>query len=137
MLPARHEPVPADLFADPRTLVVPRPGATLLPVMDPGTNLREVAKQMLLLEDHLAQPLRRCPDCIGKHLLTWEAFAEEGLTLDRSGQTAPVFGRLAAGARLCQLALLRGEDPFVVAQWVRGMRKTLLPVVFPWKRPQT
>ena len=121
-------------FSDPRTLLAPRPGASILPVMDPGFNLREIAKQMILLEDHLLQPLKRCPDCIGKHLLWWEGLAEEGSALDRTGQTTEAFARLAAASRVCQLALLQGEDPAVVGQWVRTLRKTMLPVVFPWRR---
>ena len=45
-------------------------------------SLRECCKQLVLLEDHLAHPNKRCPDCIHKHRLTAEAFAEEALTLD-------------------------------------------------------
>lgn len=120
---------------DARSVIVPRRGASLLPVMDPAFNLREIAKQMILLEDHLAQPLKRCPDCIGKHLLWWEGLAEEGAALDRTGESLDLFGRLAAASRICQMQLLDGADPFMVAQQVRAMRKTLLPAVFPWKRP--
>ena len=114
--------------------IMPRPGATLLPVMDPAFNLREIVKQMILLEDHLIQPLKRCPDCIGKHLLWIEALSEEGAALDRTGQSTQLFGRLAAASRICQTALLNGEDPHAVAQWVRAVRKTLLPAVFPYSR---
>jgi hypothetical protein len=51
------------------------------PLMDPGYNLREVAKQLVLLEDHLFQEAKRCPDCIRKHFLTVEALLEEAVTL--------------------------------------------------------
>lgn len=54
----------------------------LYPILDPKFNLREVAKHMILLEDHLFQTGRRCDDCINKHRLTLEAFLEEAITLD-------------------------------------------------------
>lgn len=71
-----------------------------------GFSAREAAKQLILLEDHLACPDKQCPDCISKHKLSAEAFAEEALALDgaaklpwlaglpraiRSAQTGPDF----------------------------------------------
>lgn len=56
------------------------------PILDPKFNLREVAKHMILLEDHLFQRGRRCDDCINKHRLTLEAFLEEAITLDKTGE---------------------------------------------------
>jgi tRNA nucleotidyltransferase/poly(A) polymerase len=55
--------------------------ASLLPIMEPIYNLREIAKQMILLEDHLFQPRKQCPDCIDKHLMCIEALGEEMVTL--------------------------------------------------------
>lgn len=55
----------------------------LLPVMDPMYNMREMSKQIILLEDHLFQSEKRCHDCICKHFLTIEALAEEAITLDK------------------------------------------------------
>jgi hypothetical protein len=55
----------------------------LFPVLDPRFNLREVAKHLILLEDHLFHQGKRCKDCILKHLLTIEAFLEEAITLDK------------------------------------------------------
>lgn len=37
--------------------------SSLLPIMSPLFNLREVCKHLTLLEDHLNQPRKRCPDC--------------------------------------------------------------------------
>lgn len=54
----------------------------LLPVLDPRFNLREVTKQMILLEDHLCHEGKRCNDCITKHFLTIEGFLDEAVTLD-------------------------------------------------------
>lgn len=60
------------------------------PILDPKFNLREVAKHMILLEDHLFQQGRRCDDCINKHRLTLEAFLEEAITLDKTGEHRPI-----------------------------------------------
>jgi len=49
---------------------------------DPSFNLREICKQMILLEDHLVNPSKRCPDCITKHFLMTEALSDEIGTLD-------------------------------------------------------
>ena len=53
----------------------------LLPVMRPAQNMREIIKQCIMLEDHLVQPRKRCPDCTSKHMLAIEALAEECGTL--------------------------------------------------------
>lgn len=52
-------------------------------LMDPKYNLREVAKQLILLEDHLFQTEKRCLDCISKHSMTIEGLLEEAITLDK------------------------------------------------------
>lgn len=54
--------------------------------MEPQFNLREVAKNMILLEDHLFHEGKRCQDCIFKHCLTIEALLEEGITLDKKNE---------------------------------------------------
>ena len=54
----------------------------LYKILDPRFNLREAAKNMILLEDHLFQCGKRCSDCIKKHCLMIEGFLEEGITLD-------------------------------------------------------
>ena len=56
----------------------------LFPIMDARFNLRESAKNMILLEDHLFHSGKQCEDCIKKHCLTIEALLEEGVTLDLS-----------------------------------------------------
>lgn len=49
--------------------------------MRPAQNMREIIKQLIMLEDHLFQTCKRCPDCIRKHFLTVEGLAEECGTL--------------------------------------------------------
>ena len=51
------------------------------PVTDPRYNMKEIAKQSLLLEDHLLEPAKRCAQCIAKHFLTLVALAEEAVSL--------------------------------------------------------
>ena len=60
-------------------------GKKLFPIMDARFNLRECAKNMILLEDHLFHSGKQCEDCIKKHCLTIEALLEEGVTLDLKG----------------------------------------------------
>jgi len=54
-------------------------------LMDPKHNIREVCKHLVLLEDHLNCASKRCMDCITKHLLAAEAYADEGVSLDTDG----------------------------------------------------
>lgn len=99
----------------------------LLPLLDPSFNVREIVKQLLLLEDHLFQARKRCPDCIWKHLLTAEALAEEAVSLggqDIFLQVLP--DRIREIGRALQA---EGELPlFDIAQTVRELRKSLVPV---------
>lgn len=55
----------------------------LYPILDPKFNMREIAKQCLLLEDHLNNIKKRCFDCIRKHFLTIDAFLEEAVSLEK------------------------------------------------------
>lgn len=55
-------------------------------LLDPKHNLREVSKQLVLLEDHLVQKNKRCSDCISKHYLMTEALLEEAIALDIDGK---------------------------------------------------
>jgi len=55
----------------------------LHPILDPRFNFREVAKQCLLLEDHLNNSRKRCLDCIRKHFLIIDALLEESVSLEK------------------------------------------------------
>lgn len=59
----------------------PPKSITLLPVLRPSFNAREICKELALLERHLNEPQQRCKDCINKHFLTIEALAEEAISL--------------------------------------------------------
>lgn len=55
----------------------------LHPILDPEFNMREVAKQCLLLEDHINNKKKRCIDCIKKHFLMVDGLLEEAVSLEK------------------------------------------------------
>jgi len=99
-----------------------------LPIMSPVHNMRELCKQLVLLEDHLFQPPKHCPDCVRKHLLTAEALAEEAITLDKSGEHRDLLAGLPEKIRDMQRGVLAGDSidhKRSVAQRARAVRKKL------------
>ena len=114
-------------------LITIKPGK-ILPVSNPAFNIREATKQMILLEEHLSVPAKRCPDCIGKHLLAIEALADEAACLDKKQELGRLPGELGTLSRKAQGDLLSGADPCKVAQDIRAVRKKLLKRVFPYKK---
>jgi len=99
-------------------------------VMDPMFNLRECAKQMILLEDHLFHAYKVCPDCIRKHLMTIEAMAEEAVTLDKMGIFQKMGEAIAEQARQWLETLTDGAKLLDVAGQIRGVRKSLVQLCF-------
>lgn len=100
-----------------------------LSLMDPMFNVREICKQLLLLEDHLAHENKQCPDCISKHLLAAEAFAEEATTLDDTGEYGEFTEQIADVIRKAQEALTDDANRHRVLQGLRRLRKALVAVV--------
>lgn len=94
--------------------------------MNPLYNLREMAKQLILLEDHLSHERKRCPDCIRKHLLTCEALAEEAVTLDEEFKHIGYTSGLAEMVRGWWTRVQNGDDFNQIAQDIRGVRKELV-----------
>ena len=112
-------------------------GMGLLPIMSPLYNLREVCKQMSLLEDHLNNARKRCPDCIRKHFLTIEALFEEAVSLDKDFQYGEHLEGKAQEMRDLQGAWLdcrgkktEGKDYLMIAQALRVIRKSFAPECF-------
>lgn len=106
-----------------------RMASNIYPLTDPRFNFREIYKQICLLEDHLNNPQKHCPDCIIKHHLTIEAFAEEARSLDVNGDF------LSAASSFIRLAIRsfnawRTETfpPTFLAQMWRSARKSLIPL---------
>lgn len=103
----------------------------LLPIMSPLYNLREICKQVVLLEDHLNQPRKRCPDCIRKHFLTIEALFEEAVSLDKELKYVAVLDGKAEEIRKLQAVWLDTKDSdqahkfyLILAQALRVLRKS-------------
>lgn len=108
-------------------------GKPLLPVLEPMFNMREMCKQIILLEDHLFQTRKRCEDCICKHFLTIEALAEEALTLDKKKEHIDYLQDLPDRIRDIQHAYLELEDKsnvHEVAQSLRQIRKEMMTKSF-------
>lgn len=55
----------------------------------PEFNVREITKQLLLLEDHVSDDNKFCMDCIRKHMIMTEALSEEAVTLDPKSKWIP------------------------------------------------
>ena len=102
----------------------------LLPIMSPLYNMREICKQVALLEEHLNQPRKRCPDCIRKHFLTIEALFEEAISLDKDFKYDEYLDGKAEMCRLLQEEWLDGGDEQKIAQQLRTMRKEFAPICF-------
>lgn len=105
----------------------------LYKIMDPKFNLREAAKNCILLEDHLTHSGKRCSDCIKKHCLMIEGFLEEGLTLDKDKKHRQEFDKCIKDFRHIfeRLAIqlkddsLTNEECCQHAQEIRTFRKPL------------
>lgn len=102
----------------------PRDNSKLLPVMNPEFNLREICKQIILLEDHLSHPEKRCTDCCIKHFLTIEALAEEAITLDKQNNYSHL---ISLPPKVRNLQKKWYENPSVnclfISQQLREIRK--------------
>jgi hypothetical protein len=108
-------------------------GKPLLPVLEPMFNMREMCKQIILLEDHLFQTRKRCEDCICKHFLTIEALAEEALTLDKNKKYLDYLQDLPDRIREIQdqyIKLENKDDIHDVAQKLRVIRKEMMTKSF-------
>lgn len=99
-------------------------------VFDPRTNLREAAKNMLLLEDHLLQEGMECKDCISKHLLLVDGYLSEALSLDlKMEYTSLILDTLKAMRSIMKKIKDQGINErtkrFEYAQEIRQIRKPL------------
>lgn len=102
----------------------------LLDIFNPLHNIREVCKELVLLEDHLVVPGKHCPDCIRKHLLRAEAFAEEAIALDKEGKHLQQISFLPQTVRNLGEKYSDGKNKHELGQRVRALRKKLAPLCF-------
>ena len=98
-----------------------------LSLTDTQFNMREICKQLLLLEDHLFHREKQCPDCIVKHLLTAEALADEALTFEEFDLK---FQHISERAKKWLCFYADGGDPRALGNDVRKMRKQLTETCF-------
>lgn len=96
-----------------------------LSISDPRFNVREIAKQLILLEQHLLEKGKYCPDCITKHILTVEALADECQTLDEEEDYCFLAFTIGERSKLWAAAFSNGEKPKVIGQDVRAWRKKI------------
>lgn len=96
-----------------------------LKINDPRFNVREIAKQLILLEQHLLEQGKYCPDCITKHLLTVEALADECQLLDSRQEWCMIAIQLGQRAKWWSLSFARGVSPHAIGQDVRAVRKSI------------
>jgi hypothetical protein len=96
-------------------------------LFEPLFNLRECVKHMALLEDHLNHRDKTCPDCIRKHLLTIEAYAEEGVSLDPQSAHRGALASIAEEARQWIEGFEDALPLGAIAAKVRQVRKGLTP----------
>lgn len=100
--------------------------------MKPEHNLREICKELTLVEDHLNHKSKQCPDCITKHFLKLEALAEEGQSLCQQDddEIADICGNLADVFRKLLMMVMVQHRHREAASHCRTIRKQLMPMVF-------
>lgn len=103
----------------------------IMPVLDPAFNIREVVKNILLLEDHLMDPDRRCRDCIMKHSMIIEGFLEEAITIDKKQKYIKLLKPLPKKMRQCQKHIAKGRSGYYdCAKELKKIRKPLMKIAF-------
>lgn len=103
----------------------------IMPVLNPCFNIREVVKNILLLEDHLLDPDRRCYDCIMKHSMIIEGFLEEAITIDKSQKYVNLLKPLPKKMRKVQSMIIVGREKyFDIVKELRKIRKPLMKIAF-------
>lgn len=97
----------------------------LLPIFDPEWNKREICGNILLLEDHLLEKRKGCHECIKKHMLMIEYYANELKQLDKNGEYSK-YNDLPQRIRDIIRDYLNSFPNEQVAQKFRVLRKELL-----------
>ena len=104
---------------------------SLYPILDPHFNMRESAKQCLLLEDHLNNSKKRCDDCIRKHFLMVDALLEEAVSLEQNNQQREMYrGLYQQWVGLEKLYALNPTDMDEISKKIRLFRKPLVEQYF-------
>ena len=106
----------------------------LHPILDPRFNMREAAKQCILLEDHLNTSKKRCMDCINKHFLTVDGFLEEAVSLEQNISKRDFYRKLYfQWVDIQKRYVLQKHNPDnmdLISKEIRMFRKTLVEQYF-------
>jgi len=109
------------------------------PVSDPAYNMREVAKQSILLEEHLTIDAKFCVDCVTKHFLHIIGLANEASMLACSAdaerfpllqQVGPTYERLFGRWLATRDLADARDDRLAIASEMRDFRKRLVGAYF-------
>ena len=105
------------------------------PVSDPDYNMREIAKQSILLEEHLVEKNKYCRDCQIKHFLHCIGLAEEAQMLAGNRiKDYPLLSDVADFYRKNMedwLANSDTEGSLNMATVLREYRKQLIAIYYP------
>lgn len=104
------------------------------PVLDPRYNLVQIAKQCVLLEEHLLIEAKYCQDCCAKHLLHINGLAEEAEGLAGGADLVALHDTVRGSqAALLMWEEARSQDGAVpiearkeIAVLLRSMRKEIM-----------
>jgi hypothetical protein len=103
----------------------------IMPVLNPCFNIREAVKNILLLEDHLMDPDRRCRDCIMKHSLLIEGFFEEAITIDKEMKYIKLLKNIPQKMRKIQSMIIIGRNKYSdIVLELKSIRKPLMNISF-------
>lgn len=106
----------------------------LHPILDPKFNMREVAKQCLLLEDHLNNKKKRCIDCIKKHFLMIDGLLEESVSLEKDNATRDYYRKLyLEWVKIEKDYVNKTKEPYnmdEISKTIRAFRKPLCLTYF-------
>ena len=103
----------------------------ILPVLDPEFNIREIVKNILLLENHIMHKENRCLQCLRKHSCLIEAFLEEAMTIDKHYKHLKLLKPMPKQVRKIQKMIIGGrENYYDIVKELRKMRAKLFDIAF-------
>ena len=109
------------------------------PVSDPAYNMREIAKQSILLEEHLTVDAKFCVDCVTKHFLHIIGLANEAAMLAGAdvarypllSVTGPAYGKMFEGWLDTRGRPDALEARLRIAGEMRDLRKQIVTAYWP------
>ncbi|AUF82696.1 hypothetical protein TetV_614 [Tetraselmis virus 1] len=96
------------------------------PVTSPSYNMVQSVKQMILLEEHLNVPKKRCNDCITKHFLHIIGLLEEAVSMAGPKDDCAFMTKCAKYFDNLYKRWKEGADPKDVAYYSRYIRKEIM-----------